>query len=207
MDETAQAAENAGKVEILLVDDKAENLLALEAVLEGLGQNLVKANSSSEDLRQILTRDFAVVLLDVQMRAMNGFETAALIRERSASGLTPIIFLTAYNKTDLQMIKGYSVGAVDYLFKPLDPDILRSKVSVFVELSKQSVLIQRQSAKLIQRESEARHVAETREQRALEVTRLKREVSRLERDRELAVAAAQTKSRFLATMSHEIAPR
>jgi signal transduction histidine kinase len=204
MDETAQAAENAGKVEILLVDDKAENLLALEAVLEGLGQNLVKANSRSEALRQILTRDFAVILLDVQMRAMNGFETAALIRERSARRLTPIIFLTAYNKTDLQMIKGYSVGAVDYVFKPLDPDILRSKVAVFVELSKQSVLIQRQSAKLIQRESEARHQAETREQRALEVTRLEREVSRLERDRELAVAAAQTKSRFLATMSHEI---
>jgi two-component system, sensor histidine kinase len=204
MDETAQAAEIAEKVEILMVDDKPENLLALEAILEGLGQNLVKAQSGSEALRQILTHDFAVILLDVQMPAMSGFETAALIRERPASRLTPIIFLTAYTKTDLQMIKGYSVGAVDYLFKPLDPDILRSKVAVFVELSKQAVLIQRQSAKLIQRETEARHLAETREQRALEVTRLEREVTRLERDRELAVAASQTKSRFLANMSHEI---
>ena len=204
MDETPQAAENAEKVQILMVDDKPENLLALEAILEGLGQNLVKASSGTEALRQILTHDFAVILLDVQMPAMSGFETAALIRERPASRLTPIIFLTAYTKTDLQMIKGYSVGAVDYLFKPLDPDILRSKVAVFVELSKQSVLIQRQSAKLIQRETEARHLAETREQRALEVTRLEREVSRLERDRELAVAASQTKSRFLANMSHEI---
>src|SRR6202050_1102253 len=181
MDETPQAAENAEKVQIL-----------------------VKASSGTEALRQILTHDFAVILLDVQMPAMSGFETAALIRERPASRLTPIIFLTAYTKTDLQMIKGYSVGAVDYLFKPLDPDILRSKVAVFVELSKQSVLIQKQSAKLIQTETEARHLAETREQRALEVTRLEREVSRLERDRELAVAASQTKSRFLANMSHEI---
>jgi signal transduction histidine kinase len=204
MNEAAHLADNAGKVQILLVDDQAENLLALEAILQALGQNLVKAHSGSEALRRILTHDFAVILLDVQMPVMNGFETAALIRERPASHLTPIIFLTAFNKTDLQLIRGYSIGAVDYLFKPLDPDILRSKVAVFVELAKKSALIQKQSATLIQRETEARQLAETREQRALEVTRLEREVSRLERDREIAVAASQTKSRFLANMSHEI---
>src|SRR5438105_4729940 len=124
MRETVQNGENAEKVDILLVDDQRGNLLALEAILGGLGENLVKANSGKEALRQVLAHDFAVILLDVRMPEMDGFETAALIRKRPASHLTPIIFLTAYQMADVDMTRGYGVGAVDFLLKPFDADIL-----------------------------------------------------------------------------------
>jgi signal transduction histidine kinase len=150
---------DAEKVNILLVDDQPEGLLALEAILGRLGQKLVKASSGKEALRQVLALDFAVILLDVQMPGMDGYEVATMIRQRPASHHTPLIFLTASDKADLQLIRGYSVGAVDYLFKPLDADVLRSKVAVFVELAKQSALIVKQTAKLIQREAEARDLA------------------------------------------------
>jgi len=120
---------------ILLVDDDTANLLALEATLKGLNQNLVRASSGREALRQVLEKDFAVILLDVQMPEMNGIETAAAIRERERSRHIPIIFLTGLVKTDDMMFKGYSAGAVDYLVKPIVPDILRVKVGVFVELA------------------------------------------------------------------------
>jgi signal transduction histidine kinase len=152
----------AQKVNILLVDDKPEGLLALEAILEGLDQNLVTANSGREALLQVLAREFAVILMDVHMPQMDGYETATLIRGRPATHHTPIIFLTASYKAEVHMIHGYSVGAVDYLFKPLDPEVLRSKVAVFVELHRKSVLIQQQSAELSQRETEARALAESR---------------------------------------------
>lgn len=136
-------------VNILLVDDQPENLLALEAVLESLGENLVRANSGQEALRCLLNQDFAVILLDVQMPEMDGFETATLIRSRSRSRTTPIIFLTAFSTSDQMMFKGYALGAVDYLFKPLNPDILKSKVTVFVDLFKKTQVVQRQAAQLI----------------------------------------------------------
>jgi PAS domain S-box-containing protein len=132
------------KVNILLVDDHPENLLALEAVLSSLGENLVKANSGEEALRCLLHQDFAVILLDVQMPGMNGFETADLIRNRSRSRQTPIIFLTAFSTSDDLMFKGYSLGAVDYLHKPIDPVILSSKVAVFVDLFRKTEMIKRQ---------------------------------------------------------------
>lgn len=135
-------------VNVLLVDDHPENLIALEAILGGLGQNLVKAYSGEEALRCLLHQDFAVILLDVQMPKMDGFETAALIRQRERSRNTPIIFLTAFNTSDELMVKGYSLGAVDYLFKPLNPAILTSKVAVFVELFKKTHEIERQAAQL-----------------------------------------------------------
>jgi signal transduction histidine kinase len=122
------------KANILLVDDNPKNLLALEAILENLGQNLVRANSGEEVLKCLLKQDFAVILLDVQMPGMDGFEVARLVRERERSSHTPIIFLTAISKSDEHIIKGYSLGAVDYLLKPIVPEILRAKVSVFVEL-------------------------------------------------------------------------
>jgi len=121
-------------VDILIVDDRPENLLALEAILEPLGQHIVRANSGEEALRQLLARDFAVILLDVQMPGMNGFEAARLIKARERSKFIPIIFLTAISKDEEYVFQGYEVGAVDYLFKPFQPDILRSKVSVFVDL-------------------------------------------------------------------------
>ena len=136
------------KANILLVDDHAENLLALETVLADLDQNLVKAHSSAEALRCVLNRDFAVILLDVQMPEMDGFEAATLIRTRERSQHTPIIFLTAIGKTDPDVFRGYSVGAVDYLFKPFIPEILKSKVVVFVELFKMRERVRRQAEQL-----------------------------------------------------------
>ncbi len=123
------------KINILMVDDEPANLVALEATLEVLGQNLVKASSGKAALRHLLDQDFAVILLDVQMPDMNGIETAVAIRERERSRHIPVIFLTAQLNTDDMMFKGYSAGAVDFLTKPLRPDILRAKVEVFVELA------------------------------------------------------------------------
>jgi PAS domain S-box-containing protein len=123
-----------GPVEILLVDDRPENLLALEAILEPLNQRLIRAHSGDEALRKLLLHDFAVILLDVQMPGINGFETARLIKARERTKYIPIIFLTAISKDEEYVFEGYSVGAVDYLAKPFQPDILRSKVNVFVDL-------------------------------------------------------------------------
>jgi PAS domain S-box-containing protein len=133
---------------ILLVDDRSENLVALEGILESLKQNLVRAASGSDALKYLLKHDVAVILLDVEMPGMDGFQTAQLIRERERSRHTPIIFLTAFNKTDLQVSQGYSLGGVDYLSKPIDPVILRSKVSAFVDLFNQGQEVKRQAALL-----------------------------------------------------------
>src|SRR6266516_808318 len=138
------------KGSILLVDDHVENLLALEALLSDLGQNLVRANSGLEALRLLLHQEFALILLDVDMPTINGFETAALIRQRDRSHHTPIIFLTAVNKAERHVFKGYSLGAVDYLNKPFVPEILRSKVIAFVELHRKNEQVKRQAALLQQ---------------------------------------------------------
>jgi signal transduction histidine kinase len=123
------------KINILMVDDEPANLIALEAVLEGLGHNLIKARSGKEALRHLLDQDFGLILLDVQMPEMNGIETAVAIRERERSRHIPLIFLTAQARTDRVRFEGYSAGAVDFLTKPLEPEILRAKVEVFVELA------------------------------------------------------------------------
>src|SRR2546428_1028142 len=117
------------KTNILLVDDRADKLLALEAILSSLGQNLVKARSGKEALRHLLHQEFAVILLDVSMPCMDGFETAALIRKRPSSEQTPIIFITSINASENHIAKGYSLGAVDYMLTPIVPEILRSKVT------------------------------------------------------------------------------
>ncbi|MBA3468002.1 MAG: response regulator [Herpetosiphonaceae bacterium] len=135
-------------VHILLVDDRMENLLALEAILEPLGHHLVLAQSGAQALRALLKQDFAVILLDVQMPDMDGFETARLIRSRDRSQHTPIIFLTALDTSDTNVSKGYLVGAVDFMFKPFMPDVLRFKVAVFVELFKKTAEIQLHAAGL-----------------------------------------------------------
>ena len=131
----------AANVEILMVDDRPENLLALEAILEPLGHRLVRAQSGEEALRAVLSHDFAVILLDVQMPGMNGFEVARIVKSRERTRHIPIIFLTAISKEDEYVFTGYSVGAVDYLFKPFDPDVLRSKVGVFVDLYEKNVAL------------------------------------------------------------------
>jgi PAS domain S-box-containing protein len=139
-----------GRVNILLVDDHVENLIALEALLTDLGQNLVRVESGLDALRLLLHNEFALIILDVDMPIMNGFETAALIREREKSRHTPIIFLTAINKTEQHVFKGFSLGAVDYLTKPFVPEVLRAKVTAFVELHKKTEEVKRQ-AQLLQR--------------------------------------------------------
>jgi PAS domain S-box-containing protein len=151
------------QVDILLVDDRPENLLALEAILEPLGQRVVRATSGEDALRQLLEREFAVILLDVQMPGMNGFETARLIKSRERTRYVPIIFLTAISKEDTYVFTGYSVGAVDYIFKPFQPEILRSKVQVFVDLQLQRRRIAEQEQRIheIERqELELRHMRE-----------------------------------------------
>src|SRR5580658_10235832 len=138
------------QVNFLLVDDEPANLLALEAVLEGLGQKLVKARSGKEALRCLIKEEFALILLDVSMPDMDGFETARLIRERDKTRLTPIIFLTAVGKTEHEIFRGYKVGAVDYLLKPLVPEILKSKVMIFIELFNKTNQIKRLNEELKQ---------------------------------------------------------
>jgi PAS domain S-box-containing protein len=127
-------------VRILLVDDDEANLLSLTATLESLGQELVLAHSGEEALRQLLEQDFAAILLDVKMPGMDGFETAEMIRNRKRSKSTPILFLTGFRSDD-HLFRGYDLGAVDFLFKPIVPEVLRSKVSVFVELAKNTALL------------------------------------------------------------------
>lgn len=158
------------KMNILLVDDRQENLVALEAVLQGLGQNIVMATSGQEALKHILADDFAVVLLDVQMPGMSGFETASLIRAREKSQHTPIVFLTANNKSDMHVSRGYSVGAVDYVFKPFEPEILRAKVGAFVELSQKTKELQEEVARRKQAEEEVLELNRELEHRVAERT-------------------------------------
>ena len=148
------------KVNILMVDDKPENLLSLEALLQttptpavpkgspGLVLNLVKAHSGEEALKCVLKQDFALILMDVQMPGMDGFETVDLIKERDRSRHTPVIFLTALSTSDVYISRGYSVGAVDYILKPIVPEILRSKVAVFVELFNMTEQVKRLNEEL-----------------------------------------------------------
>ena len=156
-------------VEILIVDDRPENLLALEAILEPLGQIIVRASSGDEALRKLLSHNVAMILLDVQMPGINGFETAKMIKSRERTKYIPIIFLTAISKDETYVFEGYSVGAVDYMSKPFQPDILRSKVNVFVDLfQKQRQLAEQQEqiAEAERRNLETRHLREIYESEA-----------------------------------------
>src|ERR1700686_4379553 len=147
------------RVKILLVDDSPENLVSLEAALESLGQQLVLAQSGMEALRHLLEDDFAAILLDVKMPDMDGFQTAEMIRSRKRSRDVPILFLTGY-KSDERLFRGYDLGAVDFLFKPIVPEILRSKVSVFVELSRSAQVQRRQAEILAKAEQKFRSLLE-----------------------------------------------
>jgi len=148
------------RVKVLLVDDKPENIVALEALLDDLVEDIIKAYSGKDALRACLEHDFAVILLDVKMPDMDGFETAAMIRDRERSHGTPIIFLTAL-KSEEHLFRGYHMGAVDYLSKPIVPEILRSKVSVFVDLCRKSSLLRKQAADVAAKNAELeREIAE-----------------------------------------------
>src|SRR5215467_6697612 len=145
-------------VDILVVDDNVENLVALQAILEQPGQRLVTATSGRDALRALLRQDFAVVLLDVNMPLVDGFETAALIRDRPRSKHTPIIFVTAYGE-DEHLARAYALGAVDFIRTPVVPEILRAKISVFVELFRKTEEIARQSAFLRRRAEQLHHLS------------------------------------------------
>ncbi|MGH3299761.1 MAG: response regulator, partial [Trebonia sp.] len=128
------SAVTAHRAKILLVDDRAENLLALEAILSSLDQELVFVRSGEAAIEAALADDFAIILLDVVMPGMDGFETATQIKERSSTPDVPIIFLTAAGADPELAFRGYAAGGVDYISKPFDPWVLRAKVSVFVDL-------------------------------------------------------------------------
>ena len=161
---------------ILLVDDQPHNLVALESILHEFGHRLVKAGSGKEALRYLLDHDVALILLDVQMPGMDGFETAELVRGRERSRRTPIIFLTAYDQHDEQILKGYELGAVDFVLKPLVPEILRCKVSVFVDLFEKTEQIVQQEHVLreMERIEYERRLADAAER--LEAERLRAEI-------------------------------
>ncbi len=157
------------KVNILIVDDRPDKLMALESTISELNQNIVIAHSGKEALRCLLRQDFAVILLDVNMPIMDGFETASLIRQRARSELTPIIFVSAINDAENHISRGYSIGAVDYILAPIVPEFLRAKVSVFVDLFRKTAQIERQAderANRIRAEAAAAEAEAARERSA-----------------------------------------
>jgi len=165
---------------ILIVDDRPENLLTLEGILESPDLTIIKANSGNEALGLLLEHKFALVLLDVQMPGMDGFETAEIMRSNERTKNVPIIFITAISKQRRHIFKGYDTGAVDYLYKPLDLEILKSKIKAFIEFFKHKQALE-----------------ETTEE-------LSKTILELEKAKSLAEDATKVKSKFLASMSHEI---
>jgi len=206
-------------VSLLLVDDHPENLLALEAILKDTGHTLVRAGSGADALRAVLRQEFALILMDVAMPDLDGYETVELIRRRERSRHTPVIFLTANFKSDTHVFRGYSVGAVDYLFKPFVPEVLLSKVAVFVELYTKRHAI-KDSADALKRaydemeqrvEARTSELAETNRSLKTEIAERQRvEMERaalLEREQHArleAQAMNRMKDEFLATLSHEL---
>ena len=196
--------EMAPRVKILLVDDRPANLLTLESILEDLGQDLVKATSGKEALRHLLKDDFAVILLDVKMPDMDGFETATLIRERERSRHTPIVFLTAH-KDEEHVFRGYYAGAVDFLYKPINPEVLRSKVSVFVDLSLKSELLKRQTELLQARNAELEEMVEHRKRAEDQIRALNAELEERVRERTLELSRSNEELRqFAYAASHDL---
>lgn len=176
---------------ILLVDDRRENLIAIESVLAPLGQELIFATSGEAALRELLLGDFACILLDVQMPGMDGFEAARLIRSRPKSRTTPILFLTAISKSDSHVTRGYELGAVDYLFKPYDPAALRAKVLAFVELDQRSRELQREVEQRIEAERDLRSAQD-------ELRKLNSELERRVEARTMQLEAARKRLALLA---------
>ena len=160
-------------VNILVVDDDAKNLTAIESILKDIDATLIKVDSGEKALRKCLENKFALILLDVKMPGMNGYETAELIHNKEGFREIPIIFLTAYDRSDEGMKRAYSLGAVDFIFKPIIPDMLKSKVNVFVQLH-------RKNEESLQQAEETARERERAEKLAADIERLKRERLSLE---------------------------
>ncbi len=183
--------------DILVVDDNAANLVAIQAALGDFESRVVRAQSGTEALGLLLERDFALILLDVKMPSMDGFETARMIRSRRRSRHTPIIFITAHGRDDQDILAAYQLGAVDFLFKPLVAEVLRAKVAVFVELQRRTAEVALQAELL--------RGAERREhERALEGERRRWEAESLHRQMAELETADRRKDEFLALLSHEL---
>jgi signal transduction histidine kinase len=192
-------------VNILIVDDEPRNLAVLESVLDDPGYRLVRATSGDEALLALVADEFAVLVLDVRMPGMTGFELAQLIKERKKTARIPIIFLTAYYNEDQHILEGYGSGAVDYLHKPVNPAVLRSKVAVFAELHRKGREIERANRLLLAEVSERRRAEarlselnESLDQRVTERTQALQESEARLRE------ANQRKDEFLATLAHEL---
>lgn len=196
------------KPNILIVDDREENLIAMEALLSGPDVSLHTAKSGNRALSMMLDNQYALVLLDVQMPEMDGFETAELMRVKKKTQHVPIIFVTAISHEQKYIFKGYELGAVDYLFKPIDPVILRSKVKVFIELDRQKRLLEEQSIHLKEVNDSLSRMnvefqREIQERKEVEKA-LENAINRTATLAEEAKSANEMKSSFLANMSHEI---
>ena len=197
--------------DILVVDDTPENLTAIEVALDELNYRLVKAQSGKEALRRLLKQDFALILLDVQMPGMTGFETARLIRARDRSRQVPIIFITAYDRDDEEVLEAYRLGAVDFLFKPIQPEILKAKASVFVELSRRTQEVERQAEQIRAHVLQEREswLAEQRNRIEAEVLKRRLEEQRLhaaelERLNRRLEEGDRRKDEFIAVLGHEL---
>jgi two-component system, sensor histidine kinase len=190
-------AQSAQTADILVVDDNPANVVAIEAALGELGARVARAHSGGEALRILLERDFALVLLDVKMPTMDGFETARMIRARKRSSHTPIIFITAHGRDDREVHAAYALGAVDFLFKPVIPEVLRAKATVFVELQSRTAEVARQAEQI--REHERRE-----HERSLEEERSRWEAEALLRQMEQLAEADRRKDQFLALLGHEL---
>jgi CheY-like chemotaxis protein len=151
----------AERAKALLVDDRRDNLMALEAILQGLPVQPVAVESGEAALKQLLVDDFAVILLDAQMPNMDGFETASHIKRRERTRHVPILFLTAADRDAQLALRGYAVGAVDYLTKPFDPWVLRAKVSIFVELWTKTQQLKMQADATRERDAQWQRLTET----------------------------------------------
>jgi signal transduction histidine kinase len=201
--------ERDDKVNILLVDDQPQRLLSYEAILGTLGENLIKARSGTEALQKLMESDFAAILLDVNMPTMNGFDTAALIHQHPRFEKTPIIFVTAVHVTNIDQLKGYELGAVDYCYVPIVPEVLRGKVQVLVELYRKRRELERANTELALANTtlQAEKTRELEEANAeLEKTNqaLQREIAERKRFEQELQEADRRKDEFLAMLSHEL---
>ncbi|MGE4239937.1 ATP-binding response regulator [Ramlibacter sp.] len=192
-------------VNILIVDDEPKNLAVLETVLDDPGYRLVRATSGEEALLALMADEFAVLVLDVRMPGMSGFELAAMVKERKKTSRIPIIFLTAYYNEDQHILEGYGTGAVDYLHKPVNPSVLRSKVGVFAELHRKGRMLEAANRMLLAEVGERRHA----EQKLNELNqtldrRVTERTAELEASEARLMAASARKDEFLATLAHEL---